>query len=136
MLGACASTPGRRAACRGSAGDLVCPAVCYEDYEDPFPHPAMCAPTPRERWSCASLRHAHAVCRDCDALVQSSANTALPSLPRPAPSSLFRVTLSFVLQDLLYLLYACMQLACNSAARLLLACYWAASGEQVACIDS
>ena len=20
--------------------------VCYEDYEDPFPHPAMCAPTP------------------------------------------------------------------------------------------
>ena len=59
--------------------------VCYEDYEDPFPHPAMCAPapTPRERWSCASLRHAHAVCRDCDALVQSSANTACPLCRAP-----------------------------------------------------
>ena len=54
-----------------------CP-VCYEDYEDPFPRPTMCTPTPRERWSCASLRQAHAVCRDCDALVQSSTNTAYP----------------------------------------------------------
>ena len=47
------------------------------------PRRAVCTPTPRERWLCASLRHAHAVCRDCDALVQSSANTACPLCRAP-----------------------------------------------------
>ena len=101
-----------------------CP-MCYEDYEDPFPHPATCAPTPRERWSCASLRHAHVVCRDCDALVQSSANTTCPLCRAPR--------LLFVQGDSQRSARSPVSPVCMHATRLLCACFSPASRLLLGC---
>ena len=60
----------------------TCP-VCFEDYDDPFPHTVDCSPAPRERWACALAVRAHRLCRACDAVTQASANPACPLCRAP-----------------------------------------------------
>ena len=73
----------------GAPPTETCP-VCFDDYDDPFPHTVDCSPAPRERWACALAVRAHRLCRACDAITHS----LRPQLTLPAPSAARPVALT------------------------------------------